>query len=65
VLVALAVDLGHEQFADDQVGQGVRDLAVGVEVANTYCFMVDATSAWSMRLLSVFQSIIALRPAVA
>ena len=31
----------------------------------TYCFMVKATSAWPMRLLSAFQSIFASRLAVA
>jgi hypothetical protein len=31
----------------------------------TYCFMVNATSAWPIRALSAFQSILALRPAVA
>jgi hypothetical protein len=31
----------------------------------TYCFIVNATSAWPIRLLSAFQSIFASRPAVA
>ena len=31
----------------------------------TYCFMVNATSACPIRLLSAFHSIFALRPAVA
>src|SRR5262249_914764 len=31
----------------------------------TYCFIVNATSEWPMRLLSAFQSIFASRPAVA
>ena len=31
----------------------------------TYCFIVNATSEWPMRLLSAFQSIFASLPAVA
>ena len=31
----------------------------------TYCFIVNATSAWPIRLLSAFQSILASQPAVA
>jgi hypothetical protein len=58
-MVGIFCDLcGGERPAEDQFGQGVGDLAVGLQVC-TYCFMVKATSAWPMRLLSAFQSIFA------
>lgn len=61
----MVVNLGHEQSADDQVGERVGNLAVGFEVGLYVLLQVNATSAWPMRWDSAFQSIFALRPAVA
>jgi hypothetical protein len=61
---AVALDPGCQCRADDQFRERICNLAVRLQVGWTYCFIVNATSACPMRLLSAFQSIFASRPAV-